>query len=229
VALVALSTAALGARAVARNPAWRDNTALALSDVALAPRSAKLQLGAGLALHEAGDARGAEAAFRAAVAIWPDYAQARFNLGQLLQQRGAEAEAIEQLETAARLSPSNPRPYKSLAPMLDRRGERQRALDAYRRGALLDPSDLGLRFNYGRALHAAGRPSEAREVLESLVRDAPGALEGHLARALLHEAAGDAASALAVYREIARRPDLPPDVRRRVAARLGVAGVEPGR
>lgn len=120
-AVVGALALALAARGWARIPAWKDNLTLATTDVAVQPRSARLQAGAGIFLEEAGRDRDAEQALERAVAIWPDYAQARYNLAVLLVRRGARDEAIAHLERVVAQQPSNPRPYA----LLDRlkRGE----------------------------------------------------------------------------------------------------------
>jgi tetratricopeptide (TPR) repeat protein len=212
--------AALSGRTIARNPDWRSNLTLAVHDVAVTPRSAKLHGGAGIALADAGETDRAERHFRRAVEIWPDYAQMHYNLGQLLAARGARDEAIAHLREAARISPGNPGPYKSLAPLLERAGRTDEALAAYAAGSRLDPRDFSFRFNRGRALLAAGRVGEARDVLARLAGDDPDGLIGALAEGLAREVSGDAAGAAELYRALLDGGRLPPDIRRRVEARL---------
>jgi len=224
---------AMSWRTVGRNPDWRDNLTLALHDVRVQPRSAKLHAGAGIALADAGEKERAETHLKRAVEIYPDYAQSHYNLGILLAARGAGGEAIPHLMRAAELSPANPLPFKSLAPLLERAGRRDDALVAYGRGSELDPADLPFRFNHGRALLAAGRIESARAVLERLARDDEGGLTGTLALALSRETVGDAAGARALYRSLLERSALPPAIRRNVEARLaslpsGEAGPDAG-
>jgi tetratricopeptide (TPR) repeat protein len=217
-ALALLGTGA--ARSFSRIPAWRDNATLALRDVTLQPRSAKLQAGAGIAHHAAGREAEAEAAYRKALALWPGYAQIHYNLALLLDRRGAEDEATSHLQAAGRLAPGNPEPFKLLAARLEARGRTEEALAAYAAGAAADPADLPFRFNHGRALLAAGRREEALRVLEALARDDPRGLPGTLAQALALETRGKDQEAAALYARVAEAPGVPEGIRARARERL---------
>ena len=114
-----LALVALGARTWHRNPAWKDNASLALHDVRIMPRSAKLQAGAGIVLAERGERASAERHFLAALAIYPDYAQVHYNLGILLSRRGAWSGAVEHLLRSSVLSPANPRALEALSRVVE--------------------------------------------------------------------------------------------------------------
>jgi Flp pilus assembly protein TadD len=191
VAIIILSGMAI--RASWRNPVWKDNGTLALHDVRVMPRSAKLQAGAGIMLHSGGDLEAAEEAYREALSIYPEYAQIHYNLGELLLKRGRTEEAMEHLAEASAISPHNPRPYKTLAPLLERSGRIEDALAAYETGSRLDPSDLRLRFGHGRLLIKTGRIDEGRLVLERLARDDPRGPVGRRAISLLSRSPEEAA------------------------------------
>jgi hypothetical protein len=119
VAASALAVVALGIRTWERNPAWRDNASLALGDVRVMPRSAKLQAGAGIVLAERGEIPEAERHFLEALRIYPDYAQVHYNLGILMSRRRAWSGAVEHLLRSAVLSPANPRPREALSGLLE--------------------------------------------------------------------------------------------------------------
>jgi len=190
-ALIAIAIVILGAMALRtawRNPVWKNNAALALHDVQVMPRSAKLQAGAGIVLHARGEQEAAEAAYREALGIYPGYAQIHYNLGELLLSRGQRSEAIEHFIRAADIAPHNPRPYKTLAPLLERSGRVEDALAAYQPGSRIDPADFSFRFNYGRLLLAAGMRDEAERVLYELIRDDPRGRAGKRALSLLSQA-----------------------------------------
>lgn len=114
VSVAAIVVLALSARTWARTPVWKDNATLALHDVEVYPRSAKLQAGAGIVHHEAGRLAEAEACYRKALEIYPDYAQIHYNLGMLLSDRGTRTEAVRHLIRAAVLSPGNRKPLEGI-------------------------------------------------------------------------------------------------------------------
>jgi len=209
-----------GARTWTRIPAWNDNGTLALTDVKLQPRSAKLQAGAGIALHNAGQDLGAEADYRQALQIWPDYAQIHYNLALLLEKRGARDEAITHLKEAGRIAPHNPQPFKLLAPRFEAAGRTEEALAAYASGTAADPGDLPFRFNYGRALLAAGKTEAGLAVLQAISKEAERSYVGVLAEALTADARGEAREAAMLYGRVIELPDVPEGIRARARARL---------
>jgi protein O-mannosyl-transferase len=127
VSAAALAIAALAARTWTRNPAWKDNLTLALTDAATEPRSAKLQAGAGTALAAAGRSAEAEGFLRRAIDIYPGYAQVHYNLGVILTRRGEEREAESHFRRAIELAPGNPQPYAALSALLERAGRADEA------------------------------------------------------------------------------------------------------
>ncbi len=223
VATIGLMVALLGlgaARTITRIPAWNDNQTLALTDVKLQPRSAKLQAGAGIALHSASRDREAETAYRQALAIWPDYAQIHYNLALLLDKRGATNEAITHLQQAGRIAPGNPQPFKLLAPRLEAAGRTEEALAAYAAGSAADPQDLPFRFNQGRALLAAGKTEAGLAVLEAIGKEMDKSYVGLLAEALALETRGDLEGARVLYARVVQLPSVPEGVRAKASARL---------
>lgn len=208
-----------------RNRVWRDNATLALNDVQVVPRSAKLQAGAGIVHQAQGRLAEAEAAYLRALEIYPDYAQVRFNLGGLLVRAGRREAAVPHLTRAGELSPHRPEPFRLLASLHEAAGRTDEALAAYAAGAAADPTDLAFRFNHARALLAAGRLDAAREQLASLQRDDPLGLPGSVATALHDELIGHTAAAIERYQELLERSDLPPAIRANLRLRLaGLSG-----
>jgi len=223
IATLVATVALLGlgaAGTITRIPAWNDNAALALTDVKLQPRSAKLQAGAGIALHASGRDAEAEAAYRQALALWPDYAQIHYNLALLLDKRGATDEAITHLQRAGRIAPGNPQPFKLLAPRLEALGRTEEALAAYAAGSAADPRDLPFRFNQGRALLAAGKTQAGLAVLEAIGKEMDKSYVGLLAEALALETRGDLEGARVLYARVVQLPSVPEGVRAKASARL---------
>jgi tetratricopeptide (TPR) repeat protein len=103
VVCAALIVATLAARTWTRNPVWESNERLALHDVRVQPRSAKLHAGAAIVLHDRGDLEDAEHHYREALAIYPDYARMHFNLGVLLVTKGKTHEGLDHLTRAGTL------------------------------------------------------------------------------------------------------------------------------
>ena len=114
IAIGVIALAALGARTWHRNPVWKDNETLALHDVEITPRSAKLHAGAAIVLAGRGEDEAATRHFRAALEIYPAYAQVHYNLAIVLLRLGDRATAIEHLQRSATLAPQNPRPREVL-------------------------------------------------------------------------------------------------------------------
>ncbi|MBZ5639246.1 MAG: tetratricopeptide repeat protein [Acidobacteriia bacterium] len=226
-AVTAIFLVALAVRTWMRVPAFSDNATLALRDVEVEPRSAKLHAGAAIALHAAGRTEEAARHYEAALAIYPDYAQMHYDYALLLAARGERRPAMEHLRRASELSPANPKPFKALAGLLEQEGRTAAALEAYAAGARLDPGDRAFRVDRRRALLSAGRIDEAREVLASVAAEDPLSIPGLLSNALLREIRGDRAGAAAIYRGLLSRPDLPGAVRGR--ARRSLAELDGGR
>jgi tetratricopeptide (TPR) repeat protein len=124
-----LAIAALGARTWSRNPAWKDNLTLALTDAPAQPRSAKLQAGAGIFLAAAGRTAEAEPYLRRALEIDPDYAQVHYDLGVILARSGDDKDAESHFRRAIGLAPGNPQPYAALGRLLDRGGRAAEAAE----------------------------------------------------------------------------------------------------
>lgn len=135
-------------------------------------------------LRRAGDASGAEAALRAAVAAEPGSIADVRALARLLAERGAADEAQALWATVADRAPDGP----ATSAELDLAAGRSRAALA-----TLEPlvsagtADLDERTLYGVALGRAGRVDEARAVLGAVLADDPTAELAQRALALLEE------------------------------------------
>jgi tetratricopeptide (TPR) repeat protein len=209
-------------RTIERNPVWSDNLTLTVHDAGVQPRSAKLQAGAGIALHERGRPDEAEPYYREALRIYPDYAQIRYNLGELLADDGRVDEAIAELRRASEIAPANPRPYRRLVELLKGSGRAAEALEAYARGVAADPRDYRFRFDYGRALLGAEGWARAVEVFAALAEENPDGLWGRVSLALVRDWQGNTPEALAILRDVLAAPDLD-EADRRELSRLAAA------
>jgi len=102
------------------------------------------------------NARGAETAYRMALALQPDYAEAFAALADLLQpQAGRTADAVAACRRALRQRPDLAAAYDTLAAL--RLAARDKAaLRSSHRAVALTPGNAGSHVNLGRALRAAG-------------------------------------------------------------------------
>jgi tetratricopeptide (TPR) repeat protein len=83
-----------------------------------------------------------------------------------------------------------------------------RAIEEYERALQLGPEFHDLRYRMARRLLEAGRPLEAREALEHVIRSRPGFVDAQAALGLAHYLSGDADGAREVWQAcLARRPE----------------------
>lgn len=93
-----------------------------------------------LLLAEMGDLKGAETAFRAAVASAPEMARSWYNLGLLCAQQERLDEAVEALQKAAEADKESPDMPFALATVFLRQNNRQAAQEAARRALQINPN-----------------------------------------------------------------------------------------
>jgi tetratricopeptide (TPR) repeat protein len=96
---------------------------------------------------EAIDPRGAEAAYRQALALAPDHVYAAVNLGALLCEAGRCREAIDLLEGAIRVQPGEPLLHFNAAIALEDLNRHAEALARYERCLALAPDFLDAHHN----------------------------------------------------------------------------------
>ena len=167
------------------------------------PAPARAPAGAGheraLALHRAGDARAAEAAWRARRASSPDDALALANLGGLLNQdcRFDQAEPI--LLRAVALDPSCWTAWSNLGNTMVERQRFADAIAAFSNALRLHPSHGPTLANLGVALTACGAPAQALTFLDLAVACEPDNAETRCNRALALLAGGDWTQGFAEY------------------------------
>jgi tetratricopeptide (TPR) repeat protein len=104
------------------------------------------------------------------------------------------------------------------------KAEWKRAGQAYSRALALEPGLAGASFNLARALAEAGDHAKSMEVLDSLAKRDPGNVRVIAARAYTLYKKGDAAAALAAYREALALDPYAPDAVYNVALLEFAAG-----
>lgn len=157
-------------------------------------------------------------------------------LANLSERDGEEEKAIEHLERAVEVMPDDPRPFVNLGAYLRAKGHADAAIDVLEAAiGLMDedrPTPLALQ-ELGLARRDAGRPEDAIETLEQVIRifvtraaidDFPPTTAVPLAE--LHEKAGNLARAADLWASLTRTKDRPNLLRyHREAARvLGLLG-----
>ena len=90
-----------------------------------------------------------------------------------MPRRGRLEEALPLLTKAARRTPRNAGFLNDLANVFNGLGRFDEAEAHYRRAAAFDKSNADIRYNFGHALRAAGRPAEAVEWVREGARDPP--------------------------------------------------------
>jgi Flp pilus assembly protein TadD len=94
----------------------------------IAQNSAAQYLEEGQKLGQAGDFRGAEAAFRKAIQLDPNNAQAHNNLGFALFEQGKVEEAIAEYRHALRINPNDAMAHNNLGAALFTQGKVEEAI-----------------------------------------------------------------------------------------------------
>ena len=130
----------------------------------------------------------AAAAYRRACALAPSNFDSRTNAGVTLRLVGKLEEAASELRAATQLAPRAPSAYHELARALELHDPR--AADAWRHVALLSPSSAEAFTEYGVALMASHRATEAAHAHRAALQLRPATMAAHfgLAQALRVEA-----------------------------------------
>lgn len=144
----------------------------------------------GFRLLELGDATGAVAALRRAVALAQWNGLARYFLGKALASSGQEKEATLTLKDATRLRPGLVEAWHLLACALSDQGAYADAVHAWQHVARAAP-DGEVYWQLGYCLAVVGREREAIVALEEAVRLQPNHLPAHHALAVLGKIQGE--------------------------------------
>jgi tetratricopeptide (TPR) repeat protein len=166
------------------------------ASLAIAAERPETHVERGLLAERRGDADGARAAYRRALAIDARCLPARFNLATLENGAGRNAAAIELLRGGIALSPEDGELHYALGLALAEEHGAGAAADALTRAAELLPDRARVRYNAGLALSAAGNADDAeRELLAAAALD-PRDTDAALAIATFYADRGDWEAAL---------------------------------
>ncbi|HEY3011255.1 MAG TPA: tetratricopeptide repeat protein [Gemmatimonadales bacterium] len=174
----------------------------------------------GVSLSLLGQAQRALNELERALELNPRYVEALIHRGLVLNELGRTDEAEEAFTLAAAnlAKPTAGLPVPIAAQLANRHadlaesyagaGALDRAIEQYRRALELGPEFHDLRYRMARLLLEAGRPLEAREELEEVLRAHPGFIDAEAALGLAHYLSGDAGGARDVWQAcLARRPE----------------------
>ena len=174
----------------------------------------------GVSLSLLGQSERALSELGRALELNPQYVEALIHRGLVLNDVGRTDEAQEAFGKAAeRLSlPTAGLPSPVAAQIANRHadlgetyaaaGALGRAIAQYEAALQLGPDFHDLRYRMARLLMESGRPLEAREALETILRARPNFVDAEAALGLAHYLSGDAAGARSVWEAcLARQPE----------------------
>ena len=165
----------------------------------------------GNALCGAGQFDEAIQAFRRSIALNPALAATYINLGNAHAAQGETDQAIAAFRQAADVDPKLPEAFNNLCSALNGAGELDEAIAAARRAIALRPGYCDALINLGNAFRFKGEFDEAIAAYQqALTANRPGSLPGPILAQVqssvgsAHKDLGQAAQALAAYREAMR-------------------------
>jgi tetratricopeptide (TPR) repeat protein len=174
----------------------------------------------GVSLSLLGQAERALGELERALELNPQYVEALIHQGLVLNELGRTDEAQDAFGRAAEhlAKPTAGLPAPVAAQLANRHadlaetyataGALGRAVEQYEAALELGPDFHDLRYRMGRLLLEAGRPLEAREALEEVIRARPNFVDAEAALGLAHYLSGDAGGARSVWQAcLARRPE----------------------
>ena len=174
----------------------------------------------GVSLSLLGQAERALGELERALELNPQYVEALIHQGLVLNDLGRTDEAQDAFGRAAEhlAKPTAGLPAPVAAQLANRHAELAetyatagalgRAIAQYEAALELGPEFHDLRYRMGRLLLEAGRPLEAREALEEVIRARPNFVDAEAALGLAHYLSGDAGGARSVWQAcLSRRPE----------------------
>jgi tetratricopeptide (TPR) repeat protein len=160
---------------------------------------------------EAGDAKGAEAAYRQALELNPEDEDLYYNLGIALARQNRLSEAEAAYREALRLFPEYPEVHNNLGNVLTRQKRLDEAVTHFLAALEHLPGYASAHNNYGIALQQLGRFPEALEQFEKAVQADTNYWEARLNLGNSAAAQGLDDRAIAAFRDVLRqRPDFEP-------------------
>ncbi len=134
------------------------------------PADGEIWLLLGLALESTGDPAGATEAYREATRLVPRNPHAHNNLALLLAEAGDLEAALASAQEAHRLAEADPNVLDTLGELYRRSGLVERAISFLEEAREAAPGSDAVRLHLALAYRDAGRPAEARELLDGLAQ-----------------------------------------------------------
>jgi tetratricopeptide (TPR) repeat protein len=174
----------------------------------------------GVSLSLLGQTQRALGELERAIELNPQYVEALIHRGLVLNELGRtdEAEAAFARAAASLTEPTGGLPAPVAAQLANRHAELadtyagagalDRGIQQYEQALELGPQFHDLRYRMARLLIEAGRPLEAREALEEVLRARPSFIDAEAALGLARYLSGDVAGAREVWQAcLERRPE----------------------
>lgn len=146
-------------------------------------------------LQMSGDLRGAEKAYRRALAINGASPEVHYNLGTLLSQKYDVDGALSAYKQAVHLNPKHGLAQRNLGHLLSKAGRFEEAIDPHRQALRAFPGDANIAYDLGYALAVTGREHEAIKLLRSTHERNPDAPDFMTMISMAYFRAGDAGNA----------------------------------
>ena len=145
--------------------------------LSIRPDDYEASLGLARAYDASGDAAGAEAAYRRAIALQPSYWFGYSKFAGFSFNRGDYPRAAEMFRKVTELAPDNARAFSNLGAAYHQMDRFEEALQAYRRSLEIEPTS-GAYSNAGTTEFFLGRYADASRDFEKAVALTPGRYEG---------------------------------------------------
>ncbi len=177
----------------------------------VSPAQIAQMLAHGVALHRAGRAAQAHAAYSEILRLQPRHAEALLRLGCLYCENGELEKGAELLAKAAKMNPAAFEAHDSLGNAHDAMGQPAKAVFAYNRALALKPDAFETLVNRGVALQLLDRHAEAIESYDRAIRLRPDNPDPYLNRGSARMTLGQLEAAIADFEQaISLTPDEAP-------------------
>lgn len=166
------------------------------------------ELTAARRLHDGGDWKGAEEAYRELIGKWPADPIIWRSLGDLCRDKGALHEAEGSYRRALEILPGDAESLNGLGITLGQERRTTDAIHTFREAILIAPDYAQVHHNLGVALVEAGEIEAASQAFQDAIKIRPDYPEAFLSLGNAYAAHGDNQAAADAYRESLRlRPD----------------------